>query len=106
MDVVTGAFSFSGKYIAARLLATDREVRTLTRHPQSASPFGKRVRAFPLAFDDVAGLTQVLRGADTLFNTYWIRSPRGDYTFKRAIANTERRCSGRLAPPASGASSS
>ena len=66
MDVVTGAFSFSGKYIAARLLAADREVRTLTRHPQSASPFGKRVRAFPLDFDDVDGLTEILRGADTL----------------------------------------
>jgi NADH dehydrogenase len=94
VDVVTGAFSFSGKYIAARLLAADREVRTLTRHPQSASPFGKRVRAFPLDFDDVAGLTEILRGADTLFNTYWIRSP------------TRRRCSGPLAPLASGASSS
>jgi uncharacterized protein YbjT (DUF2867 family) len=89
VDVVTGAFSFSGKYIAARLLAADREVRTLTRHPQSASPFGKHVRAFPLDFDDVAGLTEILRDADTLFNTYWIRSPRRDYTFERAIANTE-----------------
>ncbi len=89
MDVVTGAFSYTGKYIAERLLAADREVRTLTRHPQSASPFGERVRAFPLDFGDVAGLTETLRGADSLFNTYWIRSPRGDYTFERAIANTE-----------------
>ena len=88
MDVVTGAFSFTGKYIAERLLAADREVRTLTRHPQSASPFGERVRAFPLDFDDVTGLTESLRGADTLYNTYWIRFPRGDYTFERAVENS------------------
>ena len=48
MDVVTGAFSFTGRYVAARLLELGREVRTLTRHPQSASPFGARVEAFPL----------------------------------------------------------
>jgi NADH dehydrogenase len=89
VDVVTGAFSFSGRYIAEQLVAAEREVKTLTRHPQSASPFGERVRAFPLDFDDVAGLTESLRGADTLYNTYWIRSPRGSYTFERAIANTE-----------------
>jgi NADH dehydrogenase len=87
MDVVTGAFSFTGKYIAERLLAAGGEVRTLTRHPQSTSPFGERVRAFPLDFDDVAGLTETLGGADTLYNTYWIRFPRGDYTFERAVEN-------------------
>jgi NADH dehydrogenase len=87
VDVVTGAFSYTGKYIAERLLAAGREVRTLTRHPQSASPFGERVRAFPLDFADVAGLTETLRGADTLYNTYWIRFPRGDQTFEQAVEN-------------------
>jgi uncharacterized protein YbjT (DUF2867 family) len=89
VDVVTGAFSFTGKYIAARLLALEREVRTLTRHAQSASPFGDRVRSFPLDFDDPRGLRDALRGADTLYNTYWIRSPRGEITFERAVANTK-----------------
>jgi nucleoside-diphosphate-sugar epimerase len=89
VDVVTGAFSFTGKYIAELLLARGREVRTLTRHPQSASPFGDRVQAFPLEFTDAPALTQALRGADTLYNTYWIRSPRGTITFELAVANTE-----------------
>ena len=89
MDVVTGAFSFTGKYIAELLLARGREVRTLTRHPQSASPFGDRVQAFPLDFTDAPALTKALRGADTLYNTYWIRSPRGSVTFELAVANTE-----------------
>jgi nucleoside-diphosphate-sugar epimerase len=89
LDVVTGAFSFSGKYIAELLLARGREVRTLTRHPQSASPFGDRVQAFPLDFADRAGLEKALRDADTLYNTYWIRSPREGVTFELAVANTE-----------------
>ena len=89
MDVVTGAFSFTGKYIAARLLALGREVRTLTRHEQSESPFGDAVRAFPLAFDAPGKLRDALRGADTLYNTYWIRSPRAEVTFERAVANTK-----------------
>jgi nucleoside-diphosphate-sugar epimerase len=87
MDVVTGAFSFTGRYVAARLLELGREVRTLTRHPQSASPFGPRVEAFPLDFDHDT-LTERLRGADTLYNTYWIRSPRGTVTFERILDNT------------------
>jgi uncharacterized protein YbjT (DUF2867 family) len=87
VDVVTGAFSFTGRYVAARLLELGREVRTLPRHPQSASPFGARVEAFPLDFDPDT-LTELLRGADTLYNTYWIRSPRGNLTFERVLDNT------------------
>ena len=87
MDVVTGAFSFTGRYVAARLLELGRDVRTLTRHPQSASPFGARIEAFPLAFD-LNTLAERLRGADTLYNTYWIRSPRGNLTFERVLDNT------------------
>jgi uncharacterized protein YbjT (DUF2867 family) len=87
VDVVTGAFSFTGRYVAARLLELGREVRTLTRHPQSSSPFAARVEAFPLDFE-VETLTERLRGADTLYNTYWIRSPRGSLTFERVLDNT------------------
>jgi NADH dehydrogenase len=88
VDVVTGAFSFTGRYIAARLLELGREVSTLTRHPQSASPFGDRVEAFPLDFGDPAALTERLRNVETLYNTYWIRSPRGNLTFERVLDNT------------------
>jgi len=88
VDAVTGAFSFTGRYVAARLLELGREVRALTRKGQVESPFGERVRAFALDFGDPAGLTESLRGVDTLYNTYWIRFPRGDLTFERATENT------------------
>lgn len=88
MDVVTGAFSFTGRYVAARLLELGHEVRTLTRRPPGESPFAARVEAFPLEFADEAGLARSLRGAETLYNTYWLRFARGDETFERAVANT------------------
>jgi nucleoside-diphosphate-sugar epimerase len=30
-----------------------------------------------------------LRGATTLYNTYWVRFPHGDVTFERAVANSQ-----------------
>jgi len=88
---VTGAFSYTGKYIAAELLARERNVVALTGHPPGAEredPFGGRVVARPLEFADSARLAESLRGAETLYNTYWIRFPRGAATYERAVANT------------------
>jgi uncharacterized protein YbjT (DUF2867 family) len=88
VDVVTGAFSFTGRYIAARLLELGRNVRTLTRRTEEESPFGRRVRACPLDFGDPSGLGEGLAGADTLYNTYWIRFPRGGLDFKGVVEHT------------------
>jgi uncharacterized protein YbjT (DUF2867 family) len=79
VDVVTGAFSFTGRYVAARLLEEGREVRTLTRRPQSESPFGDRVEALPLT-DPAA-----FRGVDTFYNTYWTRFPDPAAGFEDAV---------------------
>ncbi len=87
LDVVTGAFSYTGRHIAEALLARGRRVRTLTRRPPDPShPLADRVEVVPLAFDD--SLAESLRGADTLYNTYWVRFERGDSTFDRAVENT------------------
>jgi NADH dehydrogenase len=87
-DVVTGAYGYSGRYIAERLLAAGREVRTLTGRATRADPFGGRVEAFPFSFADPAQLVHDLRGADTLYNTYWVRFAHGSVDFDQAIANT------------------
>jgi uncharacterized protein YbjT (DUF2867 family) len=89
VDVVTGAFGYTGRYIAARLLESRVSVKTLTGHPDRPSPFGDRVAVAPLAFDDPRGLAEHLRGTRTLYNTYWVRFPRGEVTFDRAVANSE-----------------
>lgn len=87
---VTGAFSYSGKYITRRLLARGEQVVTLTNHPNRPDPFDGRVRAFPLDFADASSLTSSLRGADALVNTYWIRFDQGANTQPEAVTNTRR----------------
>ncbi|HYB47278.1 MAG TPA: hypothetical protein VED20_07985, partial [Streptosporangiaceae bacterium] len=69
-DVVTGAFSYSGAAIASELRVAGRRVRTLTGHPGRA-PAGTAIEVRPLDFADPAGLAASLRGARTLYNTYW-----------------------------------
>lgn len=86
---VTGAFSYSGKYITQRLLARGEEVITLTGHPNRPDPFDGKVKAFPLDFDE-AGMTESLRGADVLVNTYWVRFDKGENTQPRAVENTRK----------------
>ena len=85
LDAVTGAFSFTGRAIAELLLARGRPVRTLSRAP---GPAGSPVEFAPLQFADEAWLTESLHGAETLYNTYWIRFARGGSTFERAVENT------------------
>jgi uncharacterized protein YbjT (DUF2867 family) len=89
LNVVTGAFSYTGKYIARRLLAAGERVRTLTGHPDRPDPFGGRVDVAPPDFERRSVLVGSLQGARTLYNTYWIRFPYGAVTFERAIANTK-----------------
>lgn len=73
--VVTGAFSFTGRYIAERLLADGRAVTTLTNHPDRETPFADEVRVEPYAFDDVDAMAASMGDATTLYNTFWIRDP-------------------------------
>lgn len=87
-DVVTGAFSFTGRHIARRLLAQERRVRTLTRRPQPPGTEDIKVDIAPLQFTDRAALVESLRGADTLYNTYWVRFRHGKVGFGNAVANT------------------
>jgi uncharacterized protein YbjT (DUF2867 family) len=86
--VITGAFSYTGKYATRLLLNRGYEVRTLTCHPERANPFADQVRVFPYNFDDPQRLKETLRGASTLINTYWVRFPRGKRTFETAVQNT------------------
>lgn len=86
--VVTGAFGYSGRYIARRLLDAGVGVRTLTNAPDSQSPFGSRVRAFPFSFNDHARIVEALRGAAVLYNTYWVRFNHARFRQADAVRNT------------------
>jgi len=87
-DVVTGAFSFTGRFIARRLLAEEHRVKTLTNHPGRPGTEDINIDVAPLQFTDRAALVESLRGADVLYNTYWVRFHRGRVRFGDAVANT------------------
>jgi NADH dehydrogenase len=87
---VTGAFSYSGKYITHRLLERGEEVITLTGHPNRPDPFNGKVKTFPLDFDNEVELTSSLQGVHTFYNTYWVRFDRGENTQPRAVENTRK----------------
>ena len=87
--VVTGAFSYSGKYIAKHLLERGEEVYTLTNHPNRPDPFSGKVKALPLNFANEEELVNNLRGADVLVNTYWVRFDKGSNTQPKAVENTK-----------------
>jgi uncharacterized protein YbjT (DUF2867 family) len=87
---ITGAFSYTGKYVARRLLDRGYSLRTLTGHPGRVNPFGQAVEAFPYDFDRPDQLRNTLLGTSTLINTYWVRFPREESTFEAAVRNTRK----------------
>ena len=88
IHAVTGAFGYSGRYIAARLLDEGCEVITLTNSLFRENPFGSRVPAVPLSFDEPEKLAQSLAGVDVLYNTYWVRFNHRLFTHGQAVRNT------------------
>jgi nucleoside-diphosphate-sugar epimerase len=87
LDVVTGAFSYSGAAIAKALIANGRSVRTVTGHPERRRD-RLEIETRPLDFDDQLGLVESLQGATTLYNTYWVRFAHRQIDHERAVANS------------------
>lgn len=85
---VTGAFGYSGRYIAGRLLEGGDEVTALTNSPRRRNPFGEKVPACPFHFDEPERLTAALRGIEVLINTYWVRFDHRDFTHADAVRNS------------------
>lgn len=90
VHVVTGAFGYSGRYIARRLLALGYRVRTLTNRRPRPDLFDRPIDVHPLAFDDPARLREALQGAAVLYNTYWVRFEEAGFSFDRAVVHTLR----------------
>jgi NADH dehydrogenase len=86
--VITGAFSFTGRFFARELLARGWTVSTLTNSSYPGDPLAAAVDAHPLDFADPAGLARAMGGADLFVNTFWIRYPHAGVTFESAVART------------------
>jgi len=83
-NVVTGAFGFSGRYIASRLLSCGERVLALTNRAPGA-PF---MQVAPLDFRNPQALADSMRGATVLYNTYWVRFAYGKISHERAVENS------------------
>lgn len=88
IDVVTGAFGYTGRYISTRLLAAGRTVRTLTNHPLTDDPLSDVIEAHPFNFDKPELLVESLQGVTTLYNTYWVRYAVAGTPHALAVRNT------------------
>lgn len=85
---VTGAFGFTGRALAERLLDARHEVVTLTRRTGVGDPLEARLTIRPIEAVDGDRHAEALDGVDTLFNTYWLRFPRRRETFEGVLANS------------------
>lgn len=81
LNLVTGAFSYTGKYIAENLLSMNEDVVTLTGHLRSGLP-DKNIAVLPYNFDKSDSLGKLLEGVDVLYNTYWIH-----FSYRRKLLN-------------------
>lgn len=90
IHAVTGAFGYSGRYIARRLLQAGKTVRTLTNSPDRTGEFGDRIEVFPFNFDDPDRLAESLSGVSVLYNTYWVRFNHRKFKHSIAVENTRK----------------
>jgi len=90
--VVTGAFGYSGRWIARELLSRGKRVRTLTNAVGRDDPFQGMVEVMPIDFSNHDLLVSSLRGADVLYNTYWVRykNRKDGYAHEIAVENTRK----------------
>ena len=88
LHAVTGAFGYSGKYIAKRLLDRGHKVITLTNSVNRANPFNGRVKPYPFNFDKPEVLAKSLQGVSVLYNTYWVRFNHKLFQHADAVRNT------------------
>jgi len=89
IHAVTGAFGYSGRYIASRLLDEGHNVITLTGSVHRRSELADRVNAFPLDFERPDNLAKALDGVSTLYNTYWVRFNHRLFNHTDAVANSK-----------------
>ena len=93
LHAVTGAFGFSGRYIAKRLLDAGKRVVTLTNSGNRPNPFGGKIRVCPLRFECPGELASSLEGVSVLYNSYYVRfnyRGRSSFSYSQAVENSSK----------------
>ncbi|PCJ60604.1 MAG: epimerase [Planctomycetota bacterium] len=86
---ITGAFSYSGKYITKKLIEQNHQITTLTNHPSDPAIFESKINIHTLDFSNPQELANKLEGIDVFINTYWVRFNHKKFTHKEAVKNTK-----------------
>jgi len=86
--MVTGAFGFTGKYIARELLSRGCRVATLTNSPDRKNDLAGNIHVEKFNFDKPEKLVASLRNVSILYNTYWVRFNHRSFTHHDAVENT------------------
>ena len=89
-NLITGAFSFSGRFIAEELLKTGEKVETLTGHPKPEYPYFDKITIKQFNFDNFEAMVENFRGIDTFYCSYWIRFPYRHTSWRDAILNSKK----------------
>ncbi len=86
--MVTGAYGFTGKYIAKLLLEEGVPVATITNSPTRKNTFGDKLKAVKFNFDNHEKMVNSLQNVSTLYNTYWVRFNHKNFNHQSAVENT------------------
>jgi len=87
-QAVTGAFGYTGKYIAHRLLNKNIKVKTLTKSIDRKNDFNDKLIVALLQFSNPELLKESLEGVSVLYNTYWVRFNHSSFLHSEAVENT------------------
>ena len=88
--IVTGAFGYTGRYIALELIKRGFKVLTLSNAINRTDPFNGAVEHLNFNFNDQQSLITHLKRGSVLYNTYWVRYNCNKFGFDQAIDNTKK----------------
>jgi NADH dehydrogenase len=84
---LTGAFSYTGRYIGQELLRRKIPFQSLTNHPRPSVYPSASIPVVSLQFQDASLLISALQKSTILINTYWIRYPAKGISHETAVQN-------------------
>ncbi|MFV0346863.1 MAG: SDR family oxidoreductase [Bacteroidales bacterium] len=89
IHTVTGAFGYTGGYVARKLIERGEVVETLTNSPHKQEQNSVLVNAVhPLNFKNEGSLVEALQSTKVLYNTYWVRFNHSWFNHGEAVENT------------------
>lgn len=88
VHTITGAFGYTGRFIAEILHKKGIPINTLTNTQNQDAPLYGKLPAYPLCFSDKTRLVSYLKETKVLYNNYWVRFNHRKFTHEEAVQNS------------------